>query len=77
MLSYINVKDNTNKFDWLTFFKIFKYSAFELYKEENNQTALKAYLYTEDYLQKLTNKSIARLSFVSNFLINLDKAVNI
>lgn len=67
----INYKEDYNKFDFKTFFRVLAYAALENYKATNSSVAYKIYLFTTTFYQQQINKIIVKESFMINFLIQL------
>lgn len=69
----INYKDTYDKFDFNLFFDTLEYLALENYKETNQELSFKIYLITNQFKQKLLNKTVAKENFMLNFLTQLWK----
>ena len=71
LLTKINLKDDANKIDFDLFFQVLNYVAFDTYVKTNNELRLKIYKYTTKRLAEIFSKSIAKESFVLNYLDGL------
>ena len=71
LLTKINLRDETSKIDFDLFFQVLKYVAFDTYVKTNNELSLKIYKYTVDKLASAFSKSIAKESFMLNYLDGL------
>ena len=71
LLTKINLKDDVNKIDFDLFFQVLKYVAFDNYVKTNDELSLKIYKYTVKRLTEIFSKSIAKESFMLNYLDGL------
>lgn len=71
LLTKVNLKDDAKKIDFNLFFDVLKYVAFDTYKKTGNELSLKIYLYTTKRLAEIFGKSIAKESFMLNYLDGL------
>lgn len=72
----INYAENYNKFDFNLFFKMMKYTAFQDFKKTGNNTSFEIYQLTNQYIQQLFNKTVAKENFVINYITNLWRSVH-
>ena len=71
LLTKVNLKDDATKINFDLFFQVLKYVAFDTYVKTNNELGLKIYLYTVKKLASAFSKSIAKESFMLNYLDGL------
>lgn len=69
----INCKDEYSKFDFNLFFNTLEYVAFTDFKNTLNEDSFKVYQITNRFKQARINKTIAKESFILNFLTQLWK----
>lgn len=67
----INYKEEYNKLDFLEFFNMMKYVAFEDYLNTGNEKSFNIYSYVAERFQQFNGNSLAKESFMLNFLAGL------
>ena len=71
LVTKVDFKGNTNKIDFDLFFEVLTYVAFENYKQKKDDLSFEIYHYTTQQKAKAYNKTIAKESFMLNYLDNL------
>lgn len=71
----INLKEDYNKIDFVAFFDMVEYLAYENYKSNASEANFKIYQITNQYKQAVTAKTPSKFAFLINYLTVLWKEV--
>ena len=72
----INLKEDYNKIDFVSFFDTVEYLAYENYKSNASEDNFKIYKITNQYKQMVSSKTPSKFAFLINYLTVLWKGVH-